>query len=81
MAKLIYGSNVSLDGCTEDQHGAFDWAPPDDDLRVAVGNSFVEQHRCVVGPPEVATGSLSLAGASRALTFALGRELVRVAVR
>jgi dihydrofolate reductase len=30
MAKLIYASNMSLDGCTEDQRGAFDWAPPDD---------------------------------------------------
>jgi dihydrofolate reductase len=30
MAKLIYASNMSLDGCTEDEHGAFDWAPPDD---------------------------------------------------
>ena len=32
MAKLIYASNTSLDGCTEDEHGAFDWAPPDDDV-------------------------------------------------
>ena len=32
MAKLIYVSNVSLDGCTEDERGAFDWAPPDDDV-------------------------------------------------
>ena len=32
MAKLIYASNVSLDGCTEDERGAFDWAPPDDDV-------------------------------------------------
>jgi dihydrofolate reductase len=32
MAKLIYGSNMSLDGCTEDERGAFDWAPPDDDV-------------------------------------------------
>jgi dihydrofolate reductase len=32
MAKLIYASNMSLDGCTEDQHGAFDWAPADDDV-------------------------------------------------
>jgi dihydrofolate reductase len=30
MAKLIYGSNMSLDGWTEDERGAFDWAPPDD---------------------------------------------------
>jgi len=32
VAKLIYASNVSLDGCTEDERGAFDWAPPDDDV-------------------------------------------------
>lgn len=32
MAKLIYASNMSLDGYTEDQRGAFDWAPPDDDV-------------------------------------------------
>ena len=32
MAKLIYASNVSLDGCTEDERGAFDWATPDDDV-------------------------------------------------
>ena len=32
MAKLIYASNMSLDGCTEDAHGALDWAPPDDDV-------------------------------------------------
>ena len=32
MAKLIYASNASLDGYTEDEHGAFDWAAPDDDV-------------------------------------------------
>src|SRR3954453_19126181 len=32
MAKLIYASNVSLDGCTEDERGAFDWATPNDDV-------------------------------------------------
>ena len=32
MAKLIYASNVSLDGYTEDERGAFDWAMPDDDV-------------------------------------------------
>ena len=30
MTKLIYASNVSLDGWTEDEHGAVDWAAPDD---------------------------------------------------
>ncbi len=32
MAKLIYASNVSLDGWTEDAAGGFAWAPPDDDV-------------------------------------------------
>src|SRR6476620_3754967 len=30
--KLIYALNMSLDGYTEDAHGAVDWAPPDDDV-------------------------------------------------
>jgi dihydrofolate reductase len=36
MAKLIYASNMSLDGYTQDEHGAFDWAPPDDDVFVFI---------------------------------------------
>jgi dihydrofolate reductase len=36
MAKLVYASNVSLDGCTEDERGALDWAPPDDDVFVFI---------------------------------------------
>ena len=32
MAKLIYVSNVSLDGYIEDEHGRFDWTEPDDEL-------------------------------------------------
>jgi dihydrofolate reductase len=36
MAKLIYASNMSLNGWTEDERGAFDWAPPDDDVFVAI---------------------------------------------
>ena len=36
MAKLIYASNMSLDGWTEDDRGAFDWAPPDDDVFVFI---------------------------------------------
>ena len=35
MATLIYVTNVSLDGCIEDAHGALDWAPPDDDVFAA----------------------------------------------
>src|SRR5262245_8022284 len=35
MGALIYVTNVSLDGCIEDAHGALDWAPPDDDVFAA----------------------------------------------
>src|SRR6516225_6759639 len=31
MAKLIYVSNVSLDGFIEDEHGSFEWTAPSDD--------------------------------------------------
>jgi dihydrofolate reductase len=36
MTRLIYASNMSLDGWTEDEHGALDWAPPDDDVFVFI---------------------------------------------
>jgi dihydrofolate reductase len=32
MAKLIYVSNVSLDGFIEDEHGNFDWTEPSDEV-------------------------------------------------
>ena len=32
MSKLIYVSNVSLDGYIEDEQGRFDWSEPDDEL-------------------------------------------------
>lgn len=32
MAKLIYSAIASLDGYVEDQHGAFAWAAPDDEV-------------------------------------------------
>lgn len=32
MGSLIYASNMSLEGFTEDERGAFDWAPPDDEV-------------------------------------------------
>jgi dihydrofolate reductase len=35
MATLIYATNMSLDGCIEDAHGAVDWAPLDDDVFAA----------------------------------------------
>jgi dihydrofolate reductase len=36
MTRLMYASNMSLDGCTEDDRGAFDWAPPDDDVFASI---------------------------------------------
>ena len=34
MGKLIYATNTSLDGFTEDVTGAFDWSEPDEDVHV-----------------------------------------------
>jgi dihydrofolate reductase len=36
VAKLIYASNMSLDGWTEDEHGSLDWAPADEDVFVSI---------------------------------------------
>jgi dihydrofolate reductase len=36
MADLIYASNMSVDGFTEDKDGGLDWAPPDDDVFAAI---------------------------------------------
>jgi dihydrofolate reductase len=36
VARLIYASNMSLDGWTEDERGALDWAPPDDEVFVSI---------------------------------------------
>jgi dihydrofolate reductase len=36
MAKLIYVTNVSLDGYIEDEHGRFDWTDPDDELFASI---------------------------------------------
>jgi dihydrofolate reductase len=32
VAKLIYASNVSLDGFIEDEYGSFDWTAPEDEV-------------------------------------------------
>src|SRR5579872_302873 len=32
MAKLIYVTNASLDGCIDDEHGSFEWTAPDDEV-------------------------------------------------
>lgn len=32
MAKLIYVTNMSLDGYIENERDAFDWHPPDDEV-------------------------------------------------
>ena len=34
MGKLIYATNTSLDGFTEDATGSFDWSEPDEDVHV-----------------------------------------------
>jgi len=36
MAKLIYVTNVSLDGYIEDEHGSFDWTPPSDEYHAFI---------------------------------------------
>ena len=36
MAKLIYLSNMSLDGYIEDEYGSFDWTEPEDDVFVFI---------------------------------------------
>lgn len=36
MAKLVFGLNMSLDGWTEDAHGALDWGAPDDEVFAAI---------------------------------------------
>jgi dihydrofolate reductase len=36
MAKLVYASNMSLDGCTEDADGGFAWAPRDDGVFASI---------------------------------------------
>ena len=50
MAKLIYVTNVSLDGYIEDAHGGFEWTEPNDEVftfitdlvRPAVSGAFGE---------------------------------------
>jgi dihydrofolate reductase len=38
MANLIYSAIASLDGYTEDEHGNFDWATPDDEVLAFVND-------------------------------------------
>ena len=38
MAKLIYSAITSLDGYTEDEHGNFDWAAPDEEVHSFVND-------------------------------------------
>ena len=42
MGRLVYTTNVSLDGYIEDEHGAFDWSEPEEELH----NFFksIEEH-------------------------------------
>ena len=38
MAKLIYSVIASLDGCTADENGNFDWAAPDEEVHTFVND-------------------------------------------
>lgn len=38
MAHLIYTANLSLDGCTEDRDGKFDWIAPDEEYFRFISN-------------------------------------------
>ena len=40
MTKLIYVTNVSLDGYIEDERGAFDWFPIDDQLKATASSDL-----------------------------------------
>lgn len=44
MARLIYGMLQSLDGYTEDEHGKFDWAAPDEEV-----HSYINELASSVG--------------------------------
>lgn len=44
MARLIYTTNVSLDGYIEDESGSFDWGVPDEEL-----HSFFNDHERPIG--------------------------------
>src|SRR6266566_5165342 len=44
MARLIYVSNVSLDGFIEDEHGSFEWGAPSDEVF-----TFITDLVCPVG--------------------------------
>jgi dihydrofolate reductase len=43
MAKLVYGTNVSLDGYIEDEEGRFDWTEPNEEVHT-FWNDFVRTH-------------------------------------
>ena len=49
MAKLIYASNTSLDGWTEDADGGFDWGVPDDDVFAAIAEVMRSARTYVYG--------------------------------
>ena len=44
MAKLIYITNVSLDGYIEDSHGNLDWTEPDDEVFVFITHLLRGRH-------------------------------------
>jgi dihydrofolate reductase len=40
MGKLIYGTNISLDGYIEDPSGRFDWSEPDDEVHAFINDVY-----------------------------------------
>ncbi|MGH9229285.1 MAG: hypothetical protein ACRD07_11280 [Acidimicrobiales bacterium] len=49
MAKLIYISNVSLDGFIEDARGSFDWTAPDEEVFAFITDLVRSRGACVQG--------------------------------
>lgn len=49
MAKLIYAAITSLDGYVADEHGAFDWAAPDEELHALVNDLERSIGTCLYG--------------------------------
>jgi dihydrofolate reductase len=49
VAKLIYASNMSLDGWTEDERGGFNWAPPDDEVFACITRLMRSAHTYLYG--------------------------------
>lgn len=81
MARLVYASNMSFDGCTEDERGAFHWSPPDDEVFLFINGLMPSARTYLYGRRMYGTMAVwetdsSLAGSrnSRPTTRARGRR-------